>query len=393
MIRSSALSLMESTDFKISQLQIIMSEYQRVVNLFIDELWQEKKLGSFIKCKVNTWLSARLQQCAGKQAIQIIKSTRKKDKKLSLWKYKKVYKYFVNKNRQLNFLNKKYSELNIKFHIKPIMKQKVMELDNRFVNIQKSNNSFDYWLKLGSIGNKIQMFIPLKNHKQNKKFSNWKHINSVRIREQKGKYYIDLIYENNNLKENTNTKQIGIDVGINCLLSLSDNSQYGKNFKQLLKELDKKQQKSKSAERKRQQIKNYIREQINKIDFNNLNSIVLENLKYIQISTKKRTNKTTRKYLSRWNLGLLHQAIEQKCEENRVELYYVNPKYTSQTCYICGHIDKENRDGEVFKCKQCGYETNADINAAKNILLRFYQEKEKSDIVPDLKKINFIEIH
>lgn len=387
MIRSSTLSLMESTDFKINQLEKIMVEYQRVVNLYIDELWQEKKIGSFVKYKVNSWLSARLLQCAGKQAIQIIKSTRKKDKQKIYDKYRKTYKYFSKKNRQLIFLSKKYSELNIKYHIKPIFEQKTMELDGRFVDIQKSNNSFDFWLKLSSIGNKIKMFIPLKNHKYNKKFTYWKQVNSVRIRKQKDKYYVDLIYENIIEPINKSSKEIGIDVGINCLLSLSDNRQYGKDIKKLLIELDKKETKSKSSERKRTQIKNYIRESVNNIDFSNIKVLVLEQLKNIQIGSKGRTNKTTRKYLSRWNLGLLHQVIEQKCEENRVELHYVSPKYTSQTCHICGHIDKGNRDGEYFKCKKCGYTTNADINASINILQRFHQEKTEVGIVPDLKKV------
>lgn len=387
MIRSSTLSLMESTDFKINQLEKIMVEYQRVVNLYIDELWQEKKIGSFVKYKVNSWLSARLLQCAGKQAIQIIKSTRKKDKQKIYDKYRKTYKYFLKKNKQLIFLSKKYSELNIKYHIKPIFEQKTMELDGRFVDIQKSNNSFDFWLKLSSIGNKIKMFIPLKNHEYNKKFTYWKRVNSVRIRKQKNKYYVDLIYENIIEPINKSSKEIGIDVGINCLLSLSDNRQYGKDIKKLLIELDKKETKSKSSERKRTQIKNYIRESVNNIDFSNIKVLVLEQLKNIQIGSKGRTNKTTRKYLSRWNLGLLHQVIEQKCEENRVELHYVSPKYTSQTCHICGHIDKGNRDGEYFKCKKCGYTTNADINASINILQRFHQEKTEVGIVPDLKKV------
>ena len=110
-------------------------------------------------------------------------------------------------------------------------------------------------------------------------------------------------------------------------------------------------------------------------------------LKYIQIGTRGRTNKTTRKLLRNWNLGLLHSAIEQKCEENCVHLHYVNPKYTSRTCPACGNIDKRNREGTVFKCVNCGYEDNADINAAKNILSRFHQENSKvSDIVPDSAK-------
>ncbi len=43
--------------------------------------------------------------------------------------------------------------------------------------------------------------------------------------------------------------------------------------------------------------------------------------------------------------------------------------YTSQTCSVCGAKDKASRQGqECYVCTSCGYEENADINAAKNIL-------------------------
>ncbi len=42
--------------------------------------------------------------------------------------------------------------------------------------------------------------------------------------------------------------------------------------------------------------------------------------------------------------------------------------YTSQTCNICGYIDKLNRPNQhTFKCKNCSHTDNADFNAAKNI--------------------------
>lgn len=42
--------------------------------------------------------------------------------------------------------------------------------------------------------------------------------------------------------------------------------------------------------------------------------------------------------------------------------------YTSQTCNVCGYIDKNNRPNQhTFKCKNCGHTDNADFNAAKNI--------------------------
>ena len=42
--------------------------------------------------------------------------------------------------------------------------------------------------------------------------------------------------------------------------------------------------------------------------------------------------------------------------------------YTSQTCNVCGYIDKGNRPNQhTFNCKNCGHTDNADFNAAKNI--------------------------
>jgi len=40
-----------------------------------------------------------------------------------------------------------------------------------------------------------------------------------------------------------------------------------------------------------------------------------------------------------------------------------------QTCSQCGHCAPQNRKSQaVFQCAACGYHTNADLNAALNIL-------------------------
>ena len=49
----------------------------------------------------------------------------------------------------------------------------------------------------------------------------------------------------------------------------------------------------------------------------------------------------------------------------------VHPCYTSKQCSVCGCIDDDNRKcQEAFKCVECGYEANADLNAAVNIVNR-----------------------
>jgi putative transposase len=45
--------------------------------------------------------------------------------------------------------------------------------------------------------------------------------------------------------------------------------------------------------------------------------------------------------------------------------------YTSQTCAECGVVDaRSRRDQARFVCTGCGHTTNADTNAAINILRR-----------------------
>ena len=63
--------------------------------------------------------------------------------------------------------------------------------------------------------------------------------------------------------------------------------------------------------------------------------------------------------------GLLVQRLEHKAA-GRVEK--VNPAYTSQTCSVCRHRAPDNRESQaVFRCTACGFQANADVNAAVNI--------------------------
>ena len=48
--------------------------------------------------------------------------------------------------------------------------------------------------------------------------------------------------------------------------------------------------------------------------------------------------------------------------------FEVPAPYTSVTCCVCGHVDKQNRASrDLFRCVKCGYEAHADSNAAINI--------------------------
>jgi len=57
--------------------------------------------------------------------------------------------------------------------------------------------------------------------------------------------------------------------------------------------------------------------------------------------------------------------------EYKTDVVLVNPKYTSQICNVCNTQDATSRISQSeFVCKHCGHISNADVNAAKNILGR-----------------------
>ena len=67
--------------------------------------------------------------------------------------------------------------------------------------------------------------------------------------------------------------------------------------------------------------------------------------------------------------GMMVDMLEYKQQWRGGLLIKVNPRYTSQTCFECKHIAKENRRTQAnFECIQCDHKANADVNAAKNIL-------------------------
>ena len=75
--------------------------------------------------------------------------------------------------------------------------------------------------------------------------------------------------------------------------------------------------------------------------------------------------------LARARLGELRSKIQRQCEKAGTHFIRVNPAHTSTTCPSCGQRDGKNRKSQAdFQCGKCGFNANADTNAAVNVLLR-----------------------
>ena len=65
--------------------------------------------------------------------------------------------------------------------------------------------------------------------------------------------------------------------------------------------------------------------------------------------------------------GELISKIEYTAAKSGKIFVKVDPKKTSQTCSVCGHVDGASRDREKFICTNCGHLDHADKQAARNI--------------------------
>ncbi|WP_414564505.1 MULTISPECIES: RNA-guided endonuclease InsQ/TnpB family protein [unclassified Anabaena] len=101
-------------------------------------------------------------------------------------------------------------------------------------------------------------------------------------------------------------------------------------------------------------------------------ALAFEDLTNIRESlNQKRRSKTERRRTNNWAFYQLRLFVGYKANIAGVPVVFVPPAYTSQTCSRCHHVHpikgKSYRNGKVFKCGHCGFEHDADINAALNI--------------------------
>ena len=95
---------------------------------------------------------------------------------------------------------------------------------------------------------------------------------------------------------------------------------------------------------------------------------VLEDLSGIRNVTERVRMKD--RYVSvSWSFYDLEQKLIYKAKQNQSSVIKVAPYYTSQTCPICGHTEKYNRNKKIhlFTCKNCGYTSNDDRIGAMNL--------------------------
>lgn len=363
MIRSSKLTLRFANSGKRSQLAIFVTEYRRVVAELVDLLWVADDLPALLPAEtlklVDSTLSARAKQAAGKQASGVVRGVRQKQKQRL---------FIVNKLTAEGHL-KQAAKLRQLYEAAVISKPSGIHvnptLDSRFVDIQLSRvNSFDCWLTLSSLGVVGKLQLPLKRNKHlNRLMQAGQLKSSVTISDDAVTLFIAVTPI-----AKTSGVTLGIDVGKTTVISTSDSQPstaepHHHSLTSIVAKLARKKKGSKAFRRASHHRANFVNWTINQLNLGHVKELRREDIKHLKQG--RRLGRT----MTHWTYAAIFGKLDRYCEDHGVRVTLVNPTYTSQRCSCCGWTRKRNRRGKLFKCDKCDHSQDADENAAVNISL------------------------
>ena len=254
-----------------------------------------------------------------------------------------------------------------------------------------TNFLYKYWCKI-DLKNKQNIYIPLQVNNSYHNFSKIRKQQWI-IKPSIKRNTVDIIgtkeVEKPTFKEFN--KVIGIDLNVKNNFASCSNEQvfdydrtYINEFCNQLKKFDKIGLKNISSKQKKKleklvrknewYFRSLIHDVLDELTKQGITDIVMEDLDQFSASYTK--NKEFDIKYSRLNrllrLSNIKNWFNQQAEKRGIRVHLTLACYSSQQCPKCGHISKDNRPTqEQFKCVNCQYTNNADINASKNLKLRF----------------------
>jgi putative transposase len=345
---------LQPTSEQIILLNNTMQEYINTANKVVGDY----VAGDTAKKHTSITVIANLPSALKNQAIQDAKSVFKK----------------YTKNLKANAKKEPDKQKEIKV---PILKKPVATWNNQNYAIKFGYISFPIWLNDKSTRIVVKAILTERqlNLLTNK-------LGTLRITQKLGKY-IAQIAVNVEPIEATGNQVMGIDLGLKIpavavtekgKTKFCGNGRQNKYIKRkhratrkklgklkktkAIKKLNNKEQRwmGNQDHKVSRQLVNFAKE-------NNVSIIRLEQLSGIRQTA--RTSRKNEKNLHSWSFYRLAQYIEYKSILAGIQVEYVNPKYTSQTCPACGERNKAN--DRRYQCR-CGYKAHRDRVGAINII-------------------------
>lgn len=295
-----------------------------------------------------------------------------------------------------------------------VLQQSLKDLERAFKNFFAKRSDFP---KFKRKGEKDSFRFPqgCKLEQQNNRiylpkigfirYRNSRHVSgslkNVTVSQKCGKWYVSIQTEFEQETPQPKGGEIGIDMGIARFATLSNGQHFQpiNAFKTLKGKLAKLQKQfkhktkfSKNWQKLKAKIaklhhkiahirKNFLH-QISSAISQNHAIVYVEDLQVANMSKSAKGNTEQHGKNVKQKSGLNRSILDQSWYEFRRQLEYkllwnggyliaVPPQNTSRYCPACGHTAKDNRQTQAnFECVECGYQNNADVVGAINVLKR-----------------------
>ena len=344
-LRSTRCALTEMTAAKRATLERVLAEYGRVANFFIGKFWtrrwSKRELTKETIEVPDTWLSARLRKVAAREAIDMVRAARERDGR---WAHQ------------------------------PQHQGRRMHVSSTIAALEPAagTSEFDAWLHLASLGGGIRLDLPVRYHRHFHRLAG----RPGALRAESYLITVDsvqLAFRFEIDEPKVEGPVWGLDSGARVLATLSDGRQFGRDVGELLDRIARRRHGSRGQERARRALRQRFSEVAKEVASLGASVLVAEDLKRLHQGTRRdrRLARGMRRRLGAWAYRGWLSRLEGRCQTNRVRLVCVPPAYSSLRCSACGHTEKANRKAEVLRCRACGYTDDADVNAARNLRIRF----------------------
>ena len=375
-VRSTEHRLSSANLGKSSRYSDFCSDYKRLLAFYVDYFWNTRieygkgrvldvkneelsvpKMYNYnnIEIPFHSPLSARAKSCCLDQALGMISASLEKQKKRQ---------YHLDNTQT----RRKYEQVGF---TKPCTDNANIELRSLCASVvvkEGSTRSFQWNLVLKSLGEGYgKIIIPVKNHKRSRYWikNDFKMLGSFLLTTDS----VQIRWEKE-INEKTEGDVIGADQGMKDTMTFSNGittpkvDKQGKTVEGLMKKLSRKRKGSKAFTKARIELDNFIHWQFNELQRNK----VFDRVKTINLEKvwNIRFKQNTSRLMSHWSNPVIVDKLKSLCEISGVHVHEEGSAYMSQRCSGCGMVRKANRKGKVYKCKNCGMEMDADLNAAIN---------------------------
>jgi putative transposase len=344
-----------------------------------------------------TGLPSAFVQCCRDKALWMYKSYKKSHRKWQkqVEKLEKSVKRCKDKHK-LKKLKHKLYRLKKREPSLPTVDNKVPVMFDRRIGVigfSQSAREFKLWIRISTLKKGDRVDIPLHSYKYAERHLREWEIKSFQLiyRSKLKRYEVHVVVEKEVVVSNPKTV-VGIDLGLKrlivgyietvdgenrvLLVEKSEHKEFFIRMRRLnnrigkLQRLKKYRVLKKLKHKRRNYTRNFRRKLAKEVAKEFGNSVVfIGHPKNIRTDKhyKGSGNRKNRKRINHWAFHEFAEILRIELMENNNLAYIINEWLSTKTCSECGSRNTEV-DDRHFRCFNCNYEDDRDINASKNIL-------------------------